>query len=238
MGRRKVELTQEQIEERRKRYWGPERNAKRRAQYHADDALKQRIIQTVRAGHRKRQEDAGVPVRNDDCRERISQLAKIACTRSVDLGETWVRMPCLTIEELGRAIGRNTQVLYRWINADMFPGPALPALNEHNRTQVVYSVGEVTALLEVFGAHQERSQYYKEKHTETRRALFDAVRREREKLGVVKHERDDHLALDTRAATTSIDLVVAEGDRSRRGDNSELARQTTAAPIRHRSRPM
>lgn len=87
-----------------------------------------------------------------------------------------VKKLTFTLDELATALGRNTQVLYRWLSDDMFPAPLYEALNARNRWQGVYTEDEVRALLQVFGKHQESSQYYRSFHEDTRRGLNEAVK--------------------------------------------------------------
>lgn len=185
MGRKKVELTPEQIEERRLRYWGEERNASRRDRYQSDPAYRDQIIQQVRESYRKQREEQGLTVRNEDCRENLGLLPEIARLREVFLpdGRTDKRLT-LTADEVADAMGRNTQVLYRWMNGEMFPRPLFQVIGHRGRKQGIYLIEEVEALINVFGQHQEGSQYYRNYHTETRDRLFGAVAKVRKSMGV------------------------------------------------------
>lgn len=173
--------TPEQIAERKARWWGAERNAGRRARYRADSEYRDNAIRQVRASYSRSREAAGLPVRQDDCRENLPLLADIGQVRLVrGVGGNDTRGLCLTTDEMAKALGRNTQVVYRWITEGMLPGPVLVALNGRNRWQAVYNETEVRALLQVFGEHQQRSQYYKQFHVETRDRLFAAVQSARD----------------------------------------------------------
>jgi hypothetical protein len=175
MGRKKKVLTPEELDARKKRWWGPERNARRRERYHQDTLFREKTIQTVRDKYRKTRAEEGLPVRQDDCRSNLDRLRMIGQVRElrVDAQRT-VRALTFTVDEFGEALTRNAQVLYRWISADMLPGPVFEARNHRNRWQSVYTVQEVRAMIEVFGSHQEQSQYYRSFHTETRDKLFAA----------------------------------------------------------------
>jgi hypothetical protein len=176
MSRQKTELTAEQTEERKQRWWGPERNARRRARYRQDRIFREKTIQTVRDKYRKAREDAGAAVRQDDCRTNLGRLHLIGQLRELHAGgQPAAQALTFTVDELGEALTRNAQVLYRWISSDMFPAPTSQALNTRNRWQAVYTEAEARALLGVFGEHQMRSQYYRAFHTETRNRLCAAV---------------------------------------------------------------
>jgi hypothetical protein len=176
MGRRKLEYTPEQIMERKQRWWGPDRNARRRERYRQDAQFRAQTVQKVRDKYRKEREDAGAAVRQDDCRTNLDRLHLIGQERELHAGgQPAVQALTFTVDELGEALTRNAQVLYRWISSGMFPTPAFKALNARNRWQAVYTEAEARALLGVFGEHQTRSQYYRAFHTETRDSLFAAV---------------------------------------------------------------
>lgn len=187
MGRKRVELTPEQIEERRRKYWGEERNSLRRSRYHSDPAYRETVVQQVRDSYRKQREEQGLPYRDEDCRENLALLPEMATVREVffpDRAQPEKHMT-LTAEELAEALNRNTQVLYRWLNAEMFPRPVFMAVTHRGRKQGVYLKEEAEALINAFGEHQEVSQYYRAYNTETRARLFGAVAKIRQMKGVV-----------------------------------------------------
>lgn len=128
-----------------------------------------------------------MPVRDEDCRENLALLPELATVRDVFFpdGARTEKHMTLTAEELADALNRNTQVLYRWLNAEMFPRPVFMAVTHRGRKQGVYIREEAEALLNVFGEHQEVSQYYRAYNTETRDRLFGAVAKIRQKMGVV-----------------------------------------------------
>jgi hypothetical protein len=172
MARKRVVLTPAQIEERKRLYWGPERNAERRRRYREDPAYRAAVQQQVKESYRRARLEAGLPVRDADCRQNIDDLDNIGTERPLRLtnGET-VDALTFTTEEMAKALGRNQQVLYRWYAADMFPRPAVLAETPTNRNQPVYTHDEAVALMQVFGQHQEESQYYRRHHDATARQL-------------------------------------------------------------------
>lgn len=183
MGRKKRVLTEAEVEERKRRWWGPERNARRRDRYQSDESYREKAIQQVRESYRRARISEGLPVREDDCRKNISLLPQIGQVRDVRIDDDHrVRRLTFTLDELAQSMCRNTQVVYRWIMTGMLPSPMFEARNQRNRWQSVYLEDEVTAILQVFGKHQETSQYYRAFHTETRDVMLatvDEVRRKR-----------------------------------------------------------
>lgn len=176
-------LTPEEIAAKKLQYWGPERNQHRRDRYQDDPAYREQVKAQVRESFRKQRESLGISVRDEDCRENIGLLPEIARVRETSLpnGER-LNLMTLTAEEMAELLNRNLQVFYRWQNADMFPKPAFFCIGHRGRKQGVFLEDEALAILEVYGAHQETSQYYKAHHTETRDALFAAVAAVRARL--------------------------------------------------------
>ena len=189
MGRKKVVLTEEQKAARKAKYWGPDRNAKRRQKYAEDKDHREALIAKEREKYRKSREEQGQSVRSEDCRENIGALKHLGALRVARFPDgSEVYRDTVTLEEFGKAIGRDVQVLYRWMGEEMFPRPTLVS-RIGNRDQAVFTDAEATALLGVFGEHQERSQYYRNYHTETRDRLFHVAARE---LAMVKQEAKAH----------------------------------------------
>jgi hypothetical protein len=81
MGRRKVQKTPEQIAADKLRWWGTERNARRRERYAEDAAYRENAIRQVQASYRKKREESGFRVRAEDCRDRLDALDAIGATR-------------------------------------------------------------------------------------------------------------------------------------------------------------
>lgn len=188
MGRNRVILTEAELQARKEKYWGVDRNARRQERYHTDEAYRLVARQHVRNAYRNRRAEEGETVKNDDCRESISKLAEIATERPVYASGTATPMLTLTIDEMSVALIRQQSVLYRWINTGLFPTPMIPAFNKAaRRMQMVYSVEEAVALLTVMGEHQTRAQYYREAHVETREKLFKAIRQVRRTQGKLFH---------------------------------------------------
>lgn len=182
MKRRKQPLTSEEIEKRKQLWWGPTRNARRRERYASDQAYREKAIKQVRETYRRTREAEGASVRQEDCRENLPKLFELGRVRTIRVSGQQVKDNApkkltFTLEELAKTLGRNTQVLYRWLSDDMIPAPLYEALNERNRWQGVYTEDEVTAIVQIFGKHQEISQYYRTFHENTRNSIHSAVKK-------------------------------------------------------------
>lgn len=179
MGRAKKELTPEELEARKLRYWGPERNAQRRERYRQSKEYREKAIQLGRETYRKVREAQGLQVRLEDCREQLPRLGEIGVTRAVLSPDGPVPLLTFSVDELAVALSRNPQVLYRWMAAGMLPRPVVRAVNDRKRVNAVFLEAEVRALMEVFGEHQTKSAYYRSYHEETRDKIAEAVSRVR-----------------------------------------------------------
>lgn len=218
MGRKRVELTTEQLAERKAKYWGAERNKRRQDRYAND--LNYRLVARNhgRQGYRIKQAELGKSVRADDCRGSLPDLTNLGMERKVtmlDIHDVLVetRQLCFTIEELAYAMGRDRQIIYRWTAAKMFPLPVYDAMNELNRWQKVYLRAEVEGLLNAFGQHQQESQYYKIKHTAARSALFAAVAEARQMQQ--EHAHDNSTTYSAPPASPHNALAGADADPAR-----------------------
>lgn len=183
MGRKKKELTETQIEEQKQKWWGEARNERRRKRYQDDPKYRERQIQQVRESYRRRNSEKGEEVRNDDCRLNLDQLPEIGQLREVKLDtEHSIRMLTFTMDEAAKALTRHPQVVYRWMLAGLLPEPVYRGKNHRNRWQDVFTVPEMRAMIEVFGKHQETSQYYRAFHEETRTEMYERVAEARDKV--------------------------------------------------------
>jgi hypothetical protein len=146
VGRKRVVLTLEEIAARKQKYWGPERNAKRRAKYAEDATHRASIIQQVRESYRAKRRQEGRTVREEDCRENIKALPYLGEIREVTApdGQKFLALT-LTVDELANALNRSPQVLYRWMGDGLLPEPLVAARNSRNREQRVYLAPEVGA---------------------------------------------------------------------------------------------
>lgn len=203
----KKALTPAELEARKQRWWGAERNERRRQRYQNDPEYRERQILQVRESYRRKRETEGLDVREGDCRENLPLLKYMGQTRDVRVSvQTTAPLLTFTFDELGKAFGRNPQVLYRWLRTDLFPAPLYMARNERNRWQAVYTEAEVKALINEFGFHQQTSQYYSAFHADTRERLFTAAENVRKrfatKYGAAPDEQDSD-STDTDSAEPS-----------------------------------
>jgi hypothetical protein len=182
MGRRKVELSEAELAERKRRYWGEDFNRRRQERYAQDAEYRAKARAQTRETYLREQAKLGRVVEWDDCRENLGNLGAFGIVRDVAIQGVQVPMLTFTAEEMSNALKRNIQVLYRWIKTSMFPKAEVMARYKNNRLQAVYTEPEVRALLAVFGEHMASSQYYKTFHTETRDRLFAVAQEQREKL--------------------------------------------------------
>jgi hypothetical protein len=168
MGRPRKVFTTQELEERKKRWWGDKHNARRREKYAKDKEFRQGEINRMRVRNRQGADYA-------DPREHLADLEAKASTRPIFDGTmATTTKPCFTTEELAELLGRQTQALYRWRASGKFP---------HGRfktkigaaTKQVYTLAEARAVIEVLGAHFAATPYYHPSHTETRDRLFAAV---------------------------------------------------------------
>jgi hypothetical protein len=127
---------------------------------------------------------AGLEVREgEDCRRNLPMLASLALMREIEhKGTVLGSVKTVTNDELAQALGRDPQVLYRWMGKDMLPRPVFEARNDRNRLQAVFTLDEANAIVNVFGEHQETSLYFRSTHTETIRRLNQAVALARQKI--------------------------------------------------------
>jgi len=183
MGRKKKVLSPEELEARKTKWWGPERNARRRERYQKDAEYRAKAIQQARDLYKRERLAEGSEAREEDCRINIPDLPQIGVVRELRVDdEHSVRMLTFTCDDLARAVSRNPQVIYRWMQAELLPTPIYKAKNHRNRWQEVYTVAEVRAIMGVFGEHQKTSQYYRSFHTDTRDLMVAAVKDARDAM--------------------------------------------------------
>lgn len=188
MGRRQVELTEEQLKDQKERWFGEERNSRRRAAYANRPEVRTNLIAASRRSYRAKREADGASVRQDeDCRDRLPELASYGQMRDVTLDGKIVMVRTFRAEEFAQVVGRSLNVVYRWFSRGLAPKPVLRCghayRDERGRIMpaMVYVAAEVEAMVQVFGEHQKTSQYFRDVHTETQdrmRAAVDEVRRE------------------------------------------------------------
>lgn len=178
MGRKRKELTPAELEERKQRWWGAERNARRRLRYREDAQYREQTIQQVRQSYREKCVRSGKAEKISRRPASADALERIGQVRLLQGGKQDVVLT-FTIEEVASALERDAQVIYRWLKSGLLPSPECKALNERNRWQNVYTLGEMLCLRDVLACHFRSSVYFKAHHTETQERLSRALAAER-----------------------------------------------------------
>lgn len=186
MGRKRKELTPAELEERKQRWWGEERNARRRLRYREDAEYRALTIQQVRLSYHEKCARTSKKGRISSQPVRSDLLKQIGQKRLLQGGKQNFVFT-FTIEEVASVLERDAQVIYRWLKSGLLPSPECRALNERNRWQNVYTLGEILCMRDVLACHFQRSVYFKAHHTDTQERLSRAFAAER---GNFSHQRD------------------------------------------------
>lgn len=185
MGRHKEPRDEDKIEDQKSRWWGEERNKRRRERYHSDPNYREQRRQQARESYRRRN-SARV---DEDCRENLGRLKEVGEYRTVQLAPGAEEQVLLTFntKELAGLLNRNTNILYRWQSSGVLPKPVVP--NRDFGGIPVFTEPEVRALMEVFGNHQQVTQYLRAKDKTTIRAFYDALAKVRQKHGIMEADK-------------------------------------------------
>ena len=169
-------------ESKKDRYWGEERNARRRQRYQDDPTYRAEVLQRARQTQFDTRRAAGFEVsEGEDCRRNLPMLEASAQTRDIEQnGVARGSAKTVTTDELAQALNRDLQVLYRWMAKGMLPRPAFEARNARNRLQAVFTLAEAREIVTVFGEHQETSLYFRSTHIDTIRRINQAVAQARQ----------------------------------------------------------
>lgn len=168
--------------------WKPEYNQtlaqRRKERYASDPAYREQVKRAAR--ERYDRQTAGVLSDTvTKISENISTIEKFASEREVFVGRAAVgTFPCLTEQELAELMCRNYQSFQRMVKDGRWPPPIYSARSGKTRMGV-YTIPEARALATVYFGHYQNSAHYYATHTETRDALFEAVKgvREQTELG-------------------------------------------------------
>ncbi len=163
------------------KWWGPDRNTRRRNRYADDKDYRQQAVQSTRDSYRRRH--GGNLMGQEDCRRNIANLSAIGQVRRVVLPSGLTkRMLTFSPQECADVVGRNIHVIYRWWTKELLPTPVLLLYGGPARCGVrnkFYTKNEMIALCKVFGPHQMQTPYYRMDHTEVRDQIWlgiEAVR--------------------------------------------------------------
>lgn len=163
-------------DEKKQRWWGEERNRRRRERYRSDPEYRKQVRQQTRQSYQHSRAKEGRQVRADNCAANLANLGSFGTVRDVVYEEgQYKEHLTFTVEEIAKVLNRNRQVIYRWTSTDMFPRPTARAVTDHNHNQPVYVEQEVIGAVKAFSAHQTISQYYHQRHVETRDKIYAAM---------------------------------------------------------------
>ncbi len=151
--------------------WWLERNARRRKRYATDPDYREQQVEKTREQYRKGRKLVDRPT----CLSNLSTILYFGEKRTVTVDEEVRLRITFTTEELANALNRNVEVIYRWFRKNMFPDPVVKLVEVDNQHGYVYTLTQVQKLVEVMGNHQGRTPYYRQDHTDTRAALFEAM---------------------------------------------------------------
>jgi len=176
MGRRKLNKTPREIERQKKKWFGEERNAKRREKYRKDREYRRKVAMKNRINY---QVANGVLDSSD--LPSFSALSSIGEVRSFDKGSYTVSELCFTTEELAEALGGYTKhSLYGWQREEQLPRPIYHC---HDLTrQKVYTLPEASAMVEIFREHRKVKKYYSKRDIRTTTQLFEVIELIRSKV--------------------------------------------------------
>ena len=148
-----------------------ELNRRRRERYASDPVYRARVVAGVRKSYRRRH--AGDKFQS--CLSAVSGIdshrhgAHRAAAPSYRVAWT------LTVTELAAAIGRNAQVVARWVAAGRFPAPKFETRVDGHAGPRVYTAVQAKAIARVMAEHQAATPYYREDHLKTKSRLFEAM---------------------------------------------------------------
>jgi gamma-glutamylcyclotransferase (GGCT)/AIG2-like uncharacterized protein YtfP len=163
-GRKRVTPTPAETAERKRRWWGPERNERRRQRYATDESYRQAAIAQVASSYRKKREATGRSPQRRDTQKHLAEIETFASRRFMS-GASEQAALTLTVEELARFLDRHPQVVRRWISKGLIPPPVATALNSRNRLQRVYTLREAAVIGEAIADHESRSSYLRCDHS-------------------------------------------------------------------------
>lgn len=151
--------------------WWQERNARRRKRYATDPDYREAQVEKTREQYRKGRK----LMARTSCLDNLSTILHFGEKRTVTVDEEVRLRITFTTEELANALNRNVEVIYRWFRKGMFPDPVIKLVEVDNQHGYVYTLPQMQKLVEVMGSHQQRTPYYRQDHTDTRAALFEAM---------------------------------------------------------------
>lgn len=151
--------------ERKQKYWGEERNARRREQYATDPERAEAIRQQRRESYARR--TGKVPAKT--CLGNVGKVPSAGTVMAVHVGKgPFVIGRVFTQTDVAEMLDRQPQVIYRWHQREIFPSPVLFD-DKGNR---YYADVEVIDFIKIMGEHQKETPHYRQDHTDVRDMLF------------------------------------------------------------------
>jgi hypothetical protein len=176
-GRKPLNLTPEQKAERKQRWWGPERNLRRRARYRHDPEYREQVLGYVR--RQTNNPTIGTikpPTEVTDLRRVMLELPNIGVVRTVIVGDRTIRMLTFNRQEMAIIMSKSANTLGRWIKEGLFPAPKSRAITSAPgpcRLQV-YTAPEVRAMLQVILTYHDTDVDYRPSSDKLTNELFGA----------------------------------------------------------------
>lgn len=195
MGRLKKVLSEAEKAERKERWFGTNRNARRRAKYQEDGDFREKEKERARVVSR----EPGATAANNPL-TNVSRIGSFGEKRTVVMpGGRVEEMVCLTTNELGPVLFKSVHILYRWRQAGKLPKPVLATKAGVD----VYSVQEVRQIVRILGEHLTKTPYFHNSHTKTAKDIQTAVDGIRVKEGYYNagNDQNEGAALDSASAS-------------------------------------
>ena len=156
------------LAERKEKYWGPERNAKRREAYSSDPSYAEKQRTARRASHAR----SSGKEPNQSCIDNLKLVGTSGALRAIRAGSSaYVIGRVFTQSDAARMLDRQPQVIYRWQQRGIFPPPTL--VDDTGST--FYTDDEVSDFIIILGEHQLQTPHYRIDHVAVRDRLFAAA---------------------------------------------------------------
>lgn len=167
MGRQRIYSETERLQRQRKLNQGTAR--KRKNQYRQDASYRERVKVSSRVTYRRQH---GLTLRSDrNAHEFLSVLDTLGTVRELHGHEAQLTF---SVRELSTALGGyHPNVVRQWCREGKFPSPELSAVCKGR--ELVYTLEQARALLQIMGEHQTKKVYLSSRDTETITRLFAAM---------------------------------------------------------------
>lgn len=151
-------------------YWGAEHNARRRAKYASDPTLAEKIREQRRESYRRQRAGDTPVVDTGSCLANIARVDTMGVELPVRAGEqgNLVTGRVFNQKMTATMLDRQPQVIYRWHQRGIFPGPVLQDASGN----LYYADVEVKHFVRILGEHQLTTPHYRVDHTDVRAKLM------------------------------------------------------------------